>query len=329
MSNRRSHVFRTSGGRKNSGFTLVELLVVIGIIAVLISVLLPTLSRARDAAGRTQCLSNMRSIFQMLKIYEINFKGATLIGYSGAGGKSDQAGAAKQNNYFLSRIPTVGTDAYPGTIVRFLGFGNLLLPSRICKNGEGRIFYCPSFEGDTNHGYNVATNPWPPENLPPTGVTGCRMSYSERCFGVPYVLNGQTVLQNYVWTVDGPSVVAWTGAFGEKAGKNVAGTSPQTNLYPKLSKLKNVAIMSDINSSDTRLVVAHKKGINVLYASGGAHYVVVSSSTNLPPLPGGLSWGTPAGVNPTILQLMQGGTGGFNQKSDYWQDGVWLTLDAQ
>src|SRR2546426_347597 len=65
------------------GFTLVELLVVIGIIAVLISVLLPTLSKAREAAGRTQCLSNMRSIFQMLKIYEVTYKGAVPLG-SGA-----------------------------------------------------------------------------------------------------------------------------------------------------------------------------------------------------------------------------------------------------
>ena len=60
---------------KRSGFTLIELMIVIAIIAILAAVLVPNMVRARSRGQLTACTSNLRNIGTAVEMYNVDAKG--------------------------------------------------------------------------------------------------------------------------------------------------------------------------------------------------------------------------------------------------------------
>jgi prepilin-type N-terminal cleavage/methylation domain-containing protein/prepilin-type processing-associated H-X9-DG protein len=124
---------------RSAAFTLVELLVVIGIIALLISILLPSLQKARDASQRVNCLSQMRNLFNGIQMHIQDQKVMPLGGPKG--GLGEMFRYAQPYDRFVVKGPRDYYYGSPTTIYSGkVGLG-LLYPKYV---NDPRIFWCPA-----------------------------------------------------------------------------------------------------------------------------------------------------------------------------------------
>lgn len=118
--------------RQKRAFTLVELLVVIGIIAVLISILIPALARARKTAQQVACASNLRQI------------GTAMLQY-GSENKDFMPAFQIQTVPGMTSLE-IELSSWPYSLSKYLG-GNVSDPLRLSK-----VFACPDFSPVTING---------------------------------------------------------------------------------------------------------------------------------------------------------------------------------
>ncbi len=221
-----SALLKTERRKRKTGFTLIELLVVISIIAILISILLPALAKARELANRAVCMANIRGIIQSMITYSQSNNGTfptqtSETGwwgtyYSNGPGFITSDAATADTAVELNWYPTTAGNWHPNPmsslwILVLQGYAtpaSFYCPSDAIGQGPSTEFFNnfsngqPSYLGDFGYvnGNGMTVGPWV------TNYDGAGESYSI-ANPWPWEQGGYGMMPGQWWTTNGANTL--------------------------------------------------------------------------------------------------------------------------